>query len=125
MDWFKKMLGLKNSRDEGAGRRNRERAEVKLPFGLEVADNRLVGMTLDISMKGALLQVEEGTTLSPELAGQVGIIRIMLPKGEFRADCKITRVEWSSIALEFPRLKDNEDHVTLLDYLETQLGDVW
>ena len=125
MDWFKKMLGLKNSRDEGAGRRNRERAEVKLPFGLEVADNRLVGMTLDISMKGALLQVEEGTVLSPELAGQLGIIRIMLPKGEFRADCKLTRVEWSGIALEFPRLKDNEAHDTLLDYLETQLGDVW
>ena len=125
MDWFKNLFGLKNTRDEGAGRRNRERAEVKLPFGLEVDDNRLVGITLDVSMKGALLQVEEGTVLSPELAGKLGIIRIMLPRGEFRADCKITRVEWSAIALEFPRLKESEAHQVLLDYLETQLGDVW
>ena len=125
MDWLKKLLGLKNSRDESEGRRNRERAEVKLPFGLEVEDNKLVGMTLDVSMKGALLQVEEGTVLSPELAGKKGIIRIMLPSGEFRADCEVTRVEWSGIALEFPGLKNTEAHDQLLEYLETQLGDVW
>ncbi len=125
MDWLKKLLGLKNSRDESAGRRNRERAEVKLPFGLEVEDNRLVGMTLDVSMKGALLQVEEGTVLSPELAGKNGIIRIMLPGGEFRADCEITRVDWSAIALEFPGLKNTDAHAQLFEYLETQLGDVW
>jgi len=123
-DWLKNLLGRKNSRDEGEGRRNRERAEVRVPFGLDVSEHKLVGTTLDVSMKGALLQVEEGTFLSPELAESQGIIRLMLPDGEFRVDCFITRVEWSGIAIEFTGLKADEKQ-KIFEYLETQLGDVW
>lgn len=123
-NWLKNMFGRKNSRDESEGRRNRERAEVRLPFGLAVGEHKLVGTTLDVSMKGALLQVEEGTFLSPELADSQGIIRLMLPDGEFRVDCLLTRVEWSGIAIAFKGLKADEKQ-KIFEYLETQLGDVW
>ena len=126
MSWLKKLgIGRGNVKDESEGRRDRERAEVKLPFALEVGDNKYVGYTSDVSLEGALLQVEEGTILSPEIEGWNGKLRLMLPRGEVHCDCKVSQVKWSAIAIKFLGMKKGEESEKLLDYLETQLGEVW
>ena len=126
MSWWKKLgIGRGNVKDEAEGRRNRERVEVKLPFALEVGENKYVGYTSDLSLKGALLQVEEGTVLSPEIAGWNGKFRVMLPRGEVQCDCKVSRVKWSAIAIDFLGMKKGDESDKLRDYLETQLGEIW
>ena len=126
MSWLKKLgIGRGNANDEDEGRRDRERAEVKLPFALEVGDNKYVGYSCDVSLEGALLQVEEGTVLSPDIAGWNGKFRLMLPRGEIHCDCKVSRVEWSAIAIKLLGMKKGEESEKLRDYLETQLGEIW
>ena len=113
-------------KDEGPGRRRRERAVVTLPFSLEIGEYTFVGETLDLSLKGLLVQVAEGSQgVSEELLGQQGIMRVMLPGGEVRFDMKCVRREWNALGVEFVSADGTDAEAKLLDYLETQLGEVW
>ncbi|MEE2960887.1 MAG: PilZ domain-containing protein [Myxococcota bacterium] len=123
MSWFKKLF--QKNKDEGPGRRRRERTNTKIPFALEVGSHRFIGNSLDLSMSGALLQVEEGTELSDKLAKQQGVLRLLFPNGEFTANCTLIRVDWSAIAVNFHDLPGSPNEETLFTYLETQLGDIW
>ena len=113
-------------KDEGPGRRRRERAVVTLPFSLEIGEFTFVGETLDLSLNGLLVQVDEGSQgVSEELLGQQGIMRVMLPGGEVRFDMKCVRREWNALGVQFLGADGTEAEAQLLDYLETQLGEVW
>ena len=109
-------------RDEGPGRRKYERAQVRLPFSLRIGKLNFVGNTADVALGGALLQVEEGAGLSPQLTGRKATLDIMLPDGEIKLHTEIVRVEWSAIAVQFLDKKGNASLKTLRAYLETQLG---
>lgn len=113
-------------KDEGQGRRRRERAIVTLPFSLEIGDHTLVGETLDLSLNGLLVQVDEGSQgVSENLIGQQGILRVMLPDGEVRFDMECVRREWNALGVQFVGADGSDAESKLLDYLETQLGEVW
>jgi len=113
-------------KDEGPGRRKRERAIVTLPFSLELGDFTFVGETLDLSMNGLLVEVAEGSQgISEDLIGQSGMMRIMLPGGEIRFDAQCVRREWNALGISFTDADGSEAESKLLEYLETQLGDVW
>lgn len=121
---LRKLFG--KGKDEGKGRRRRERAVVTLPFSLEIGDHTFVGETLDLSLNGLLVQVDEGSQgVSEELLGQQGIMRVMLPGGEVRFDMKCVRREWNALGVQFLDADGTEAETKLLDYLETQLGEVW
>ena len=109
-------------RDEGPGRRKYERAQVRVPFSLRIDNLNLVGNTADVALGGALLQVEEGAGLSPQLTGRSATLEMMLPEGEIQLQTEIVRVEWSAIAVQFVGNKGDESLKTLKSYLETQLG---
>ena len=61
--------------------------------------------------------------VSEELLGQQGIMRVMLPSGEVRFDEGIRR-EWNALGVEFMSADGSDAEAKLLDYLETQLGEV-
>ena len=72
------------------------------------------------------MQVEESSQgVSEELLGQQGIMRVMLPSGEARIDMKCVRREWNALGVQFVGADGSEAEAQLLDYLETQLGEVW
>ena len=121
--WLSKVR--RKGKDFGPGRRLHERTRARLPFGLEVGDYRLVGTTSELCMNGARLQVDGGLSYAPSLPGHSGVLRVMLPTGEIRCDCKITRVEWGNLAVELIGLRRTAMGAELMDYLETQLGEVW
>ena len=121
--WLNK--ARRRGRDFGPGRRLHERAEARLPFGLEVGEHRLVGSTSELCMNGARLSVEGDCHHVGTLPGTSGILRLMLPSGEIRCDCKVTRAEWGNLAVELVGLKRTPVGDELMSYLETQLGEVW
>ena len=121
--WLNK--ARRRGKDLGPGRRLHERAEARLPFGLEVGDRRLVGSTSELCMNGARLHVEGDVDYVRSLPGSSGILRLMLPSGEIRCDCKVTRAQSDNVAVELVGLKRTPVGDELLDYLETQLGEVW
>ena len=72
------------------------------------------------------MQVDEGSQgISEDLLGKLGIMRVMLPGGEVRFDMKCVRREWNALGVQFIDADGTEAETKLLDYLETQLGEVW
>ena len=123
LSWLSKVRGKR--KDMGPGRRLHERTVVRLPFGLEVSDHKLVGITSELCMNGARLHVEGGGDFAMSLPGRSGILRLMLPGGEIRCDCKVNRAHWGDVAVELVGLRGTEIGDMLMGYLETQLGEVW
>ena len=121
---LRKLFG--KGRDVGQGRRRRERAVVTLPFSLEIGEHISVGETLDLSLNGLLVHVDGGSQgVSEGLLGQRGIMRVMLPGGEVIFDMKCVRREWNALGVQFIDADGTDAEIRLLDYLETQLGEVW
>ena len=112
-------------KDVGPGRRQHERTKAILPFGLFVEDQSLVGTTSELCMNGARLRVEGGVDSFNGILGSPGILRLMLPQGEIRCDCKVHRAQFGGLAVELVGLRGTKIGNQLMDYLETQLGEVW
>ncbi|MEE2962290.1 MAG: PilZ domain-containing protein [Myxococcota bacterium] len=116
----------------GKDRRLAERAQIKhVPFSLMVGQKRFIGMVDDLSMHGALLEVEQGEGLAGELVGAKAGLQMMFPNGEFESDCEVMRVEFCSlyyprnrIAVCFREHIESDSCGILRDYLQTQLGKV-
>ena len=123
LSWFNKVRGKR--RDVGPGRRHHERTKARLPFGLFVEDQSLVGTTSELCMNGARLQVEGGVDSMKGILGSPGVLKLMLPDGEIRCDCKVHRAQVGGLAVELVGLRGTPIGGQLMEYLETQLGEVW
>ena len=113
------------NKDAGAGRRHHERCRVRLPCKIIILEKTFLGTSVDLSLGGVLVQLPVDVAFADDLLGKGGCISVLLPNGDLEMECQTIRRVGTVIGVEFMGIKNTALEKRLLDYLETQLGEVW
>jgi len=102
-------------------RRAYERINTLIPCRLEVEGELFVGKTQDISLGGVCFKVELGPGRPKKIRNKNGKMSLILPKGEFLADCSVIRASSHAVAIKFVNFEGTEQKKLLREFLETQV----
>ena len=102
-------------------RRVYERVNTLIPCRLEVEGALFLGKTQDISLGGVCFEVELNHGLPKKIRNKNGKISLILPKGEFLADCSVIRASSHAVAIKFVNFEGTDHKKFLREFLETQV----
>ena len=80
-----------------------------------------MGKTQDISLGGVCFEVSLGPGIPKKIRNQAGKISLLLPDGEFNADCSVVRVSSQAVAVKFLNFHGTDRKKFLRSFLETQV----
>jgi hypothetical protein len=80
-----------------------------------------MGKTQDISLGGVCFEVGLGPGIPKKIRQQTGKISLLLPDGEFNADCSVVRASSKAVALKFLNFHGTDREKFLRSFLETQV----
>ena len=104
-------------------RRTAERLRVPVPVRLETTQGPVVGKTTNISLGGALVEVELGATEAARIPERT-TMDIIVDEDQLSFDILVSRRDGHTIAVEFVRIRSGEDYRKLRLFLESHLSNL-
>ena len=107
-------------------RRNRRTAEpcaYRCPYASEASQGPVVGKTTNISLGGALVEVELGAAEVARIPERT-TMDIIVDEDQLSFDILVSRRDGHTVAVEFVRIRSGEDYRKLRLFLESHLSNL-